>query len=56
MGLPEVKRADCTCKRPSTDGCTELSCVYHGSDNRRKLEAMRRDCPVHSDPRTNRRR
>lgn len=23
-------------KRPSTDGCSELSCPYHGAENRRK--------------------
>lgn len=33
--------------RPSTEGCTELSCMYHGEDNRRKrLHA--KDCPVWS--------
>jgi hypothetical protein len=24
--------------RPNTDGCTELSCIYHGLDNQRKRE------------------
>jgi len=25
--------------RVSTDGCSELTCIYHGEENRRKIEA-----------------
>jgi hypothetical protein len=29
--------------RVSTDGCSELTCLYHGESNRRKLEALKRE-------------
>lgn len=31
--------------KPSTDGCTEWSCVYHGEENRLKAEHAE-GCPV----------
>lgn len=31
--------------RPSTEGCTEWSCVYHGEENREKA-GHAEDCPV----------
>jgi len=35
--------------RPSTEGCTEWTCVYHGSENRAKAEHAD-DCPVRAMP------
>lgn len=38
-------------QRPSTQGCTEQSCMYHGEDNREKaLHAAL--CPVRTDQRS----
>ena len=31
--------------RPNTEGCTELSCIYHGLDNQRK-RAHLKGCDV----------
>jgi hypothetical protein len=35
--------------RPNTEGCTELSCIYHGLDNQRKREHLE-GCDVRESP------
>jgi hypothetical protein len=36
--------------RPSTEGCTELSCMYHGAINQMKRDGLLRETWEPDDP------